>query len=63
MPKYHNLNKLLYTAEEAAEVLSIGRTRVFALMASGDLPSVKVGKSRRITAESLEQYVARLAAA
>jgi excisionase family DNA binding protein len=62
MPKHHNLAKLLYTPDEATEVLSIGKTRLCELLADGTIISVKVGRSRRIPAESLETYVAKLAA-
>ena len=54
---------LLLTAEEAAEALRIARSRVFDLMAGGQLPSVKIGRSRRITRQALEDYVAGLSAA
>jgi excisionase family DNA binding protein len=49
--------KLLLTVEEAAGLLSIGRTRVFALIRTGELASVRVGSSRRVTPEALAQYV------
>jgi excisionase family DNA binding protein len=53
-------SKLLLTVEEAAGLLSIGRTRVFALIRTGQLASVRVGSSRRVTPEALEQYVKAL---
>jgi excisionase family DNA binding protein len=56
------MNKLLLTPEEAAEVLAIGRTRVYALMRSGDLMSVQIGHSRRVPVEALTTYVAALTA-
>ena len=60
MPKHHNLPKLLYKTTEAAEMLSIGRTRIYELISSGDLPSVKVGNSRLISADALAEYAANL---
>jgi excisionase family DNA binding protein len=53
-------SKLLLTVEEAAGLLSIGRTRLFALIRTGQLASVRVGSSRRVTPEALQQYVERL---
>lgn len=53
-------DQLLYTPERAADVLDIGRSKVFELMASGDLVSVQIGRSRRIPRQSLELYVDRL---
>ncbi|MFF0535374.1 helix-turn-helix domain-containing protein [Streptomyces coelicoflavus] len=51
---------LLLTVEEAARRLGIGRTTCFALIASGELESVKVGSLRRIPADALAAYVGRL---
>ncbi|MGN6243728.1 MAG: excisionase family DNA-binding protein [Motilibacteraceae bacterium] len=55
--------RLLYKPEEAAEALGIGRSRLFQLLASGELESVSIGRSRRITRAALEGYVDRLQAA
>jgi excisionase family DNA binding protein len=46
------------TVEEAARRLSVGRTTMYALLASGEIPSVTVGRLRRIPAEALNDYVA-----
>ena len=51
------MNKLLLTASEAAEVLGIGRTKVYELLRVGAIESVRVGGSRRIPAEALHAYV------
>ncbi len=50
----------LYRPVEAAESLGISRARLYQLMASGELGSVKIGVSRRIPAADLDAYVARL---
>ena len=52
--------KLLVTPEEAAEILSVGRTRIFELMSSGQLRSVRIRRSRRIPLAALEQLVKQL---
>lgn len=52
----------LYRPEDAAEFLSLSRTALYALLKSGELSSVKIGSRRRVTAEALEDYVARLQA-
>lgn len=52
--------KLLYTPEEAMYMLSIGRPRLFELIRTRELPSVKLGRSRRISARALQGYVQRL---
>ena len=51
---------LLLTMEEVALCLNIGRTRVYRLVASGLLVSVKVGRSRRVPKWALEELVNRL---
>lgn len=56
----HNLTKLLYTVIEASDVLSIGRTRIYQMMNSGEIPSVKVGSSRLISADALAAYAESL---
>lgn len=51
---------LLLTAEDAARVLRVGRSKVYELMRSGALRSVKIGGSRRISATTLAEFVAEL---
>ena len=54
------LEKLLLKPEEAAEILSIGRSKVYELMGTGELASVRIGACRRIPAEALSDFVAGL---
>ena len=51
---------LLLTPEEAAAELRIARRRLFDLIREGTLPSVKIGRSRRIRRQDLHEYVAGL---
>lgn len=51
---------LLLRPEEAALMLGIGRTKVYELIRSGALRSVRVGGLRRIPATALTAYVAEL---
>ncbi|TDU89446.1 excisionase family DNA binding protein [Kribbella voronezhensis] len=51
---------LLLTVEQAAQQLGIGRTTVFALVKSGDLESIPLGRLRRIPAECITEYINRL---
>lgn len=51
---------LLLTPEEAATVLRVGRTTIYALMKAGDLCPVHIGRSCRISRAELERYVGRL---
>lgn len=54
------MSAVLLTPEVAAERLACGRTKIYELLRSGELESVKVGRLRRIPAEALAEYVARL---
>jgi excisionase family DNA binding protein len=55
--------QLLLRPTEAAQRLGIGRTKVYELMRSGQLRSVKVGGARRVSATALVDFVAKLDAA
>ena len=50
---------LLLTPEEAFQEIRVGRAKGFQLIASGDLPSIKIGRLRRIPAEGLRAWVQR----
>jgi excisionase family DNA binding protein len=45
---------LLLTPEQAARRLSVGRTTVYTLMASGELLSVNIGRCRRVPPQRAE---------
>lgn len=51
------MEKLLLTPAEAADVLGLSRSKVFALIQSRRLKSVKIGGCRRIPACALKEYV------
>jgi excisionase family DNA binding protein len=53
------MEKLLLRPLEAAEAIGIGRSKVYELLASGDLPSVRVGSSVRIPVEQLREWINR----
>ena len=53
-------DRLLLTPEEAAAALHVGRTTVYALMKAGELHSVHIGRSCRVSRAELERYVRRL---
>ena len=57
------MEKLLLTPEEAARVLSIGRSKLYQLLAVGALDSIRIGGSRRIPADAVTRFVERLQAA
>ncbi len=57
------MDRLLVRPAEAAEILGLGRSKIYQLLASGELPSVRIGKSIRVPIEALRHWVdARIAA-
>jgi excisionase family DNA binding protein len=51
---------ILLTVEEAAELLTISRWKVFDLIRQREIRSVKIGGLRRIPRSAVDEYVARL---
>jgi putative molybdopterin biosynthesis protein len=49
---------LLLTAEEVAHELRLGRSKVFEMLARGELPRVRIGRAVRIRRTDLERWVA-----
>jgi excisionase family DNA binding protein len=52
--------KLLLKVTEAAELLSIARSKAYQMVQDGQLPSVRIGTSLRVPAAELNDYVAKL---
>jgi len=52
--------KLLYTISECCRLASIGRTKLYELVASGEIPTRKVGKKTLIAAADLQRWADQL---
>lgn len=52
--------RVMLTPEQAADALGIGRTTMYALIKTGDVESVKIGRLRRVPQDALETYTHRL---
>jgi excisionase family DNA binding protein len=50
----------VYTVEQVAETLQIGRDKVYMLLRTGRLRSVKIDRLRRITHRQLADYITAL---
>ena len=50
-------SKLLLSVDEVAVSLSLGRSLVYKLVMHGEIPSITVGRMRRIPVTSLQAYV------
>ena len=49
--------KLLLRVGEVSQVLGLSRGAVYALILDGSIPSVKIGRSRRVARADLEAWV------
>lgn len=50
---------LAYSPEQVAQVLGISRTAVYALLARGEIKSLRIGKRRRIPVSAVTEYLHR----
>jgi excisionase family DNA binding protein len=50
--------KRLPSAEELSRELGVGRTTAYSLLWSGAIPSMKVGRLRKVRREDLEAFLA-----
>lgn len=54
------METVLLKIPDVMERLSVGQTKVYELMSSGELRSVKVGRARRVPSDELERFMAAL---
>ena len=52
------MEPLLLKAGEVAELLGLGRSKVFAMLAVGELPVIRIGRSVRVPHAALEGWIA-----
>jgi excisionase family DNA binding protein len=53
------MEKMLLRPVEAADAIGVGRSKMYELLASGELPSIRVGASVRVPVEELRAWIAR----
>jgi len=51
------MDRLLVKPMEAAQLIGVGRTRIYEMLASGEIPSIHIGRSVRIPTDKLRQWV------
>jgi excisionase family DNA binding protein len=51
--------KLLLKPSEAFELLGISRSKGYALLASGEIRSIRIGRSIRVPVTALKEYIER----
>ncbi|MFG1941592.1 helix-turn-helix domain-containing protein [Nonomuraea sp. NPDC048826] len=54
------MTRLLLTVPEAAEALAISRSKLYQLLATGAVDSIRIDGSRRIPVSALTDYITQL---
>ena len=54
------LNSRLLNVEQAAQLLGLGRSKTYQLILRGELKSLKIGRSRRVPVDAIEDFIAEL---
>jgi excisionase family DNA binding protein len=54
---------LLLSIQEAGRALGIRRSKMYELIAAGELETVRIGRSVRVPVDAIEAFVARLRSA
>ena len=54
------MERILYTVEEVAQMLGLGRTKIYELIKLGELASVQIDRARRISGDAVDAFLARL---
>ena len=49
--------RLLLRVPEVAKALGLGRTKVYELIAAGELPVIRLGRAVRVSVTSLQKWV------
>ncbi|MEM7272657.1 MAG: helix-turn-helix domain-containing protein [Actinomycetota bacterium] len=50
-------NKLAYSVEETADMLSVGRDSIYELIRTGQLATFKIGKRRLVALADIEAFI------
>ena len=53
------MEKMLLKPLEAAQTLGIGRTKIYELIACGEIPSIRIGRSVRVPVYALRKWIER----
>jgi excisionase family DNA binding protein len=57
MSEYMNHSKAAYTVKEASKLLSLSRAFMYRLIDTGEIETIKIGRSRRITSKQLDAFL------
>ena len=51
---------MLLTVEDVQNVIQLGRTKVYEMIRTGELPVIRIGRSVRVRREALERWLNEL---
>ena len=51
------MERMLLKPNEVTEMLGIGRSRIYEMLATGELPSVRIGRCIRVPVNALKDWV------
>ena len=51
------MDRLLLKPVEVTEILGISRSRIYEMLATGELPSLRVGRCIRIPTDALKKWI------
>ena len=63
VPHPETRRQLLLRVEDVAEALSVGRSKVYELIRSGELPSIHIGRSVRVSLDDVHAWIRQKRAA
>ena len=55
-PQEGTPQRLLLRIPEVAETLGIGRTKIYEMIATGELPTIRIGRAVRISVATLQKW-------
>jgi excisionase family DNA binding protein len=53
------MDKKLVTVAEAALIMQVSRALLYQKVMSGEIPSIKIGRARRIPMAAIDEFIAR----
>ena len=56
-PKEGAPQRLLLRIPEVAETLGLGRTKIYEMIATGELPTIRFGRAVRVSVSTLQKWV------
>jgi len=56
-PQEGTPQRLLLRIPEVAETLGMGRTKIYEMIATGELPTIRIGRAVRISVTTLQKWV------